>query len=42
MRVLPSGRKRCIVQYCAGRRSRRMSLGPSAFLTCEQARSQAA
>lgn len=29
LRVLPSGRKGYIVQYRAGRRSRRMSLGPS-------------
>jgi integrase len=41
LRVLPSGRKRYIVQYRAGRRSRRVSLGPSTVLTCEQARSQA-
>lgn len=41
LRVLPSGRKRYIVQYRAGRRSRRISLGPSTVLTCEQARSQA-
>jgi integrase len=41
LRVLPSGRKRYIVQYRAGRRSRRISLGPSTVLPCEQARSQA-
>ena len=41
LRVLPSGRKRYIIQYRAGRRSRRISLGPSAVLTCEQARSRA-
>lgn len=41
LRVFPSGRKRYIVQYRAGRRSRRISLGPSTVLTCEQARSQA-
>ena len=41
VRVLPSGRKRYIVQYRAGRRSRRISPGPSTVLTCEQARSQA-
>lgn len=41
LRVLPSGRKRYIVQYRAGRRSRRISLGPSTVLTCEQARSLA-
>jgi integrase len=39
--VLPSGRKRYVVQYRAGRRSRRISLGPSTVLTCEQARSRA-
>ena len=41
LRVLPSGRKGYIVQYRAGRRSRRMSLGPSSVLTCEQARTRA-
>lgn len=41
LRVLPSGRKRYVVQYRAGRRSRRMSLGPSNVLTCEQARTRA-
>lgn len=41
LRVLPSGRKRFVVQYRAGRRSRRMGLGPSAILTCEQARTRA-
>ena len=41
LRVLPSGRKRYIVQYRTGRRSRRISLGASTVLTCEQARSQA-
>lgn len=41
LRVLPTGRKRYIVQYRAGRRSRRISLGPSAVLTCEQARTRA-
>ena len=39
--MLPSGRKRYVVQYRAGRRSRRISLGPSTVLTCEQARSRA-
>jgi len=41
VRVLPSGRKGYIVQYRSGRRSRRMSLGPSTVLTCEQARTRA-
>jgi len=41
LRILPSGRKGYIVQYRAGRRSRRMSLGPSTVLTCEQARNRA-
>jgi hypothetical protein len=41
LRVLPSGRKRYIIQYRAGRRSRRISLGPSTVLTCDQARSRA-
>ncbi len=41
LRVLPSGRKSYVVQYRAGRRSRRISLGPSTALTCEQARTRA-
>ena len=41
LRVLPSGRKRYIIQYRAGRRSRRISLGPSTVVACEQARSRA-
>ena len=41
LRVLASGRKRYVVQYRAGRRSRRISLGPAAVLTCEQARNRA-
>jgi len=41
LRVLPSKRKSYIVQYRAGRRSRRMSIGLSTVLTCEQARTRA-
>tara|TARA_R110002124_G_scaffold65652_1_gene179448 strand:+ start:3145 stop:3759 length:615 start_codon:yes stop_codon:yes gene_type:complete len=41
LRVLPSGRKSYIVQYRAGQRARRMSLGPNTVLACEQARGQA-
>jgi integrase len=41
LRVLPSGRKGYVVQYRAGRRSRRISLGPTTVLTCEQARTRA-
>lgn len=41
LRVLPSGRKGYVVQFRAGRRSRRISLGPSTVLTCEQARNRA-
>ena len=41
LRVLPSGRKGYVVQFRAGRRSRRVSLGPSTVLTCEQARNRA-
>ena len=41
LRVMPSGRKGYVVQYRAGRRSRRISLGPSTVLTCEQARIRA-
>ena len=39
LRMLPSGRK--YISYRAGRRSRRISLGPSTVLTCEQARTRA-
>jgi hypothetical protein len=41
LRVMPSGRKSFVVQFCAGRRARRMSLGPSTVLTCDQARTRA-
>ena len=41
LRVLTSGRKSYIVQYRTGRRSRRISLGLSTVLTCEQARTRA-
>lgn len=41
LRVLQSGRKGYVVQYRAGRRSWRISLGPSTVLTCEQARNRA-
>jgi Arm DNA-binding domain/Phage integrase, N-terminal SAM-like domain len=41
LRVLASGRKGYVVQYRAGRRSRRISLGPSSVLACEQARNRA-
>jgi hypothetical protein len=41
LRMLPSGRKVYSVQYSSGRRSRRISLGPSTVLTCEQARTRA-
>lgn len=41
LRILPSGRKGYVTQYRAGRRPRRMSLGPSTVLTCEQARKRA-
>ena len=41
LRVLPSGRKGYMVQYRVGRRSRRISLGASTVLTCEQARTRA-
>jgi hypothetical protein len=39
--VLPSGRRVYVVQYRVGRRSRRISLGPSTVLACEQARKRA-
>ena len=41
LRVMPSGRKSFVVQYRAGRRPRRRSLGPSTVLTCDQARTRA-
>jgi integrase len=41
IRVLPSGRRVYVVQYRVGRRSRRISLGPSTVLACEQARKRA-
>ncbi|MEA2971185.1 MAG: hypothetical protein QOE78_4446, partial [Alphaproteobacteria bacterium] len=41
LRVLPSGLKRYVVQFRAGRRSRRISLGSSTVLACEQARTRA-
>jgi hypothetical protein len=41
LRVMPSGRKSFVVQFRAGRRARRMSLGPSTVLTCDQARNRA-
>ena len=41
LRVIPSGRKSFVVQFRAGRRARRMSLGPSTVLTCDQARTRA-
>src|SRR5271170_2962448 len=41
LRVLPSGRKGHIVQYRVGRRSRRISLGSTTVITCEQARTGA-
>jgi Arm DNA-binding domain len=41
LRVLPSGRKGYVVQYRAGRRSRRVSLGSSNVVPCEQARTRA-
>ena len=41
LRILPSGRKGYMVQYRVGRRSRRISLGSTTVLTCEQARTRA-
>lgn len=41
LRVIPSGRKSFAVQFRAGRRARRMNLGPSTVLTCDQARTRA-
>jgi hypothetical protein len=41
VRVMPSGRRSYMVQYRAGRRSRRMVLGPHGVLTADRARSMA-
>ncbi len=41
LRVMPRGRESFVVQYQARRRRRRMSLGPSTILTCDQARTRA-
>lgn len=41
LRILLSGRKGYVVQYRAGRRSRRMSLGSTNVVPCEQARTRA-
>src|SRR5512134_1567997 len=41
VRVMPSGRKSFVLQYRAGRRSRRMVLAYVGILTPEQARSMA-
>ena len=41
LRILPRGRKSYVVQYRAGRRSRRITLGPNTVLTCTQARNRA-
>jgi integrase len=41
VRILPSGRRSYLVQYRAGRRSRRITLGPHGVLTADQARGMA-
>jgi integrase len=41
IRIFPSGRKRYIVQYRAGRRPRRINIAPTSALPCEQARTRA-
>ena len=41
VRILPSGRKGYLVQYRAGRRSRRIGLGSTTVVACEQARNRA-
>jgi integrase len=41
IRIMPSGRRTYMVQYRAGRRSRRMVIGPHGVLTADQARSMA-
>ena len=41
VRIFPSGRKRYVVQYRAGRRPRRINIAPTSALPCEQARHRA-
>jgi integrase len=41
VRIFPSGRKRYVVQYRAGRRPRRINIAPTSALPCEQARTRA-
>ncbi len=41
IRIFPSGRKRYVVQYRAGRRPRRINIAPTSALPCEQARNRA-
>jgi len=41
LRVFPSGRKTYVVQYRAGRRARRISLGPATVIPCEKVRTRA-
>lgn len=41
IRIFPSGRKRYVVQYRAGRRPRRINIAPTGALPCEQARTRA-
>ena len=41
LRVLANGRKGYVVQYRAGRRSRRISIGLSSVFSCEKARTKA-
>jgi integrase len=41
IRIFPSGRKRYVVQYRAGRRPRRINIAPTSALPCEQARTRA-
>ena len=41
LRVFPTGRRTYVVQYRAGRRARRISLGPATVIPCEKARTRA-
>ncbi|NRB19428.1 MAG: DUF4102 domain-containing protein [Rhodobacteraceae bacterium] len=41
LRVYPSGKKKYLIQYRSGKRTRRYTIGPHGVLTAEEARTQA-